>query len=413
MRIIKLALLNTLVCSLNADTLSEAFSKAKVDGEFRVVHYSRDADNSIIFAKANGTALGGNLGISTKSINNIKTNLRFYTTNKIDGSDAELSNTNLVDGTDSYSVVGEANIEYDDGTNMLRIGRQTLYTPLVASDDARVIKDFFEAVNFSTLIVPKTKLSALYIKRNSGMDNGAKKSDFVSMSKTLGTSYDEGMAVFGLENNSIKDLTLQAWYYDSIKLVDMFYYDASYKFDFSKDKSLKLEAHYWNIKSKSEYEVDTGKKIDYNYGGARASFTNGDLLLQLAKEQINYKDNTVGIHTSWGMYTEYTYGYLMGSGIYGATNGIGGEYVTKVDATKFTLRYDITNDVDIYIGYNIYDANNDAFMSDMNLLDLYIGFPCQLVDNAKYSLLYENWDSDGDNIMVDNNLLRLKYTYSF
>lgn len=80
---------------------------------------------------------------------------------------------------------------------------------------------------------------------------------------------------------------------------------------------------------------------------------------------------------------------------------------------KFTLRYDVTKDVDIYIGYNIWNGNNDAFMSDMNLLDLYIGFPCQLIDNAKYSLLYENWNSDGNNIMVNNNLLRLKFTYTF
>ena len=252
------------------------------------------------------------------------------------------------------------------------------------------------------------------------MDNGdsnynqtVSKKDFVSMSKTLGTSYDEGMVAFGLENSSIENLKLQAWYYHALKLVDMFYYDASYVINLSKESSLTIEAHYWNIKSKSEYEKDTAQKIDYNFGGARVSYQQGDLLLQIAQEQINYKDKTVGIHTAWGMYSEYTYGYLMGSGIYGAANGFNGEYITKVDATKLTLRYNIAKDIDTYIGYNIYDGDNDDFMSDMNLLDLYIGFPCQLVDNAKWSLLYENWDSDGNQIMVDNNLLRLKLTYPF
>jgi len=406
-------LATSLLYTLQADKLSEAFTEATVDGEIRSVYYSRDAKNSIVFGEAAGAAVGGNLGISTKAINNIKFNARVYTTHAINGSGPKLSNTNLVDGTDNYTILGEINLEYNDGTHMLKIGRQSLNTPLVMSDDARIVKDLFEAANFSTKIIPDTTLRALYIKRNSGMDNGASKSDFVSMSKTLGTSYDEAMAVYGIENSSIPDVTLQAWYYDSFKLVDMFYYDVSYKTNLSKDMSFQLQGHYWTIKSKSQYEADTGKKIDYNYGGVRASFVNKGLTLQIAQEQINYEDKTVGIHTAWGMYTEYTYGILMGSGIYGATNGIGGQYVTKVDATKLTFKYDFSNGINTYVGYNIYDANNDAFMSDMNLLDIYVGFPCQLIDNGSWALLYENWDSDGNNIMVDNNLLKLKFSYKF
>ena len=418
MNIVVILSATALLCSLQADKLSEAFSQAKVDGEIRSVYYSRDAQNSLIFGKAAGAALGGNLGISTKPIYNIKFNARFYTTNAISGSGDKLANTNLVDGTDNYSILGEANLEYNDGTHMLKIGRQALLTPLVYSDDARIVKDLFEAANFSTKIIPDTTLRALYITKNSGMDNdftglGLGKDNFVSMSKTLGTSYDEAMAVFAIENSSIPNLTLQAWYYNSFKLVDMFYYDASYKTNFSKDMSFQLQGHYWTIKSKSEYEVDTGKKIDYNYGGVRASFVNKGLTLQLAQEQINYENKTVGIHSAWGMYTEYTYGILIGSGIYGATNGIGGQYITKVDATKLTLKYDFGNDINTYLGYNIFDGDNDDFMSDMNLLDVYVAFPCQLMKNGKWALLYENWDSDGNNILVDNNLLKLKFTYTF
>jgi len=414
--IITLAML--LALTAQADTLSDAFAEAKVDGEIRSVHYSRDATNSPIFGEASGTALGGSLGISTKAINNITFNTRFYTTNAISGSGTKLANTNLVDGTENYTILGEMNLEYDDGTNMLKVGRQALATPLVYSDDARMVKDLFEAASFSTKIIPDTTLRALYIHRNSGMDNdfagnNLGKSNFVSMSKTLGTSYDEGMAVLAIENSSIPDVTLQAWYYDSFKLVDMFYYDASYKTNISKDMSFQLQGHYWTIKSKSEYEIDTGKKIDYNYGGVRASFINDGLTLQVAQERINYEDQTVGIHTAWGMYTEYTYGILMGSGIYGALNGFGGQYITKVDATKLTLKYDFGNDINTYIGYNIFDGNNDAFMSDINLLDVYLAFPCQLIKNASWALLYENWDSNGNKIMVDNNLLKLKLTYKF
>ena len=408
---------------LQAETLQEALKQAKVDGEVKVVHYSRDATNSAIFGKANGTAIGGNIGLSTHAINNVTFNTRIYTTNalrQISGNASELANTNLVNGTKNYVLLGEINLAYDDGVNALVVGRQALHTPLVGSDDARVVKDLFEAVNFSTKLVPDTTLHALYIHKNSGMDNGdsnynsaVNKNQFVSMSKTLGASYDKGMAVLGIENSMLENLKLSMWYYDSFDLVKMLYYDAAYTFPLADEKSFTLEGHYWTIKSKSRYELDTNKKIDYNYGGVRANYKDGGLLLQIAREHIHYADKTVGIHTAWGMFTEYTYGYLIGSGIYGAINGFGGQYITKLDASKLTLRYDFGNGVDIYTGYDIYKGDNDAFMSDMNLLDLYVGFPCQLVKNAKWGLLYEYWDSGTNNIMVDNNLLRLKFTYSF
>ncbi len=425
MKKIKILLITALVGSLQADALSTAFSEAKVDGEIRVVHYSKSSDESknkfgdTIFSKSSGVAIGGNLGISTAPINDFKANFRFYTTNPINADDELMPGTYLVDGTKGYSIIGEANLEYDNGTTMFKAGRQSLKTPLVASDDARVVKDLFEAVHVSNKSIPDTTLHALYIHRNSGMDNGSSNfnpdvsaKDFVSMSKTLGTSYDKGMAVLAVENTSITDVKLSAWYYHGIDLVDMYYFDASYSTKIS-DVNLKLEGHYWEIKSQDEYEVDTSKKIDYNYGGVRATAAYEDYVFQLAQEQINYEDETVGIHTAWGMYSEYTYGFLMGSGIYGALNGMGGDYVKKVDATKVTAIYNFTKDIMLYGSYNWWRTDNDNFQSDLDTIDILVAWPCQFVDNGKWQVIYENWNSDSNNIMVDNNLVKAKFTYTF
>ena len=425
MKIISLLLTITLVCSLEADVISTAFSEAKVDGEIRVVHYSKSSDESknkfgdTIFSKSSGVAIGGNLGISTAPINDFKANFRFYTTNPINADDELMPGTYLVDGTKGYSIIGEANLEYNNGTTMFKAGRQSLKTPLVASDDARVVKDLFEAIHISNKSIPDTTLHALYIHRNSGMDNGSSNynsavssKDFVSMSKTLGTSYDKGMAVIAIENKSIKDVKLSAWYYHGINLVDMYYFDASYSTKIS-DISFKIEGHYWEIKSQDEYEVDTSKKIDYNYGGVRATVVYDKYVFQLAQEQINYEDETVGIHTAWGMYSEYTYGFLMGSGIYGALNSMGGDYIKKVDATKVTAIYNFTKDIMLYGSYNWWRTDNDDFQSDLDTIDILVAWPCQFVDNGKWQVIYENWNSDSNNIMVDNNLVRAKLTYTF
>ena len=407
------------VASIEADTLSDAFKEAKVDGEVRVVHFSRTSDESYIFSKARGTAIGGNLGFATAPVNGFKASARFYTTQPISADKDLMPPTYLVDGTKGYSLLGEGNLEYKNKKVMIKAGRQAIKTPLVASDDARVVKDLFEAVNISTTIIPDTTLHALYIHRNSGMDNGSSNynsevsaKDFVSMSKTLGTSYDKGMAVVGLENKSIDSLKLSAWYYYGIDLVDMYYLDASYAFKLS-DIGFKLEAHYWDIKSQTEYEEDTSKKIDYGFGGARATLAYSDFVVQLAREQINYEEGTHGIHTAWGMYSEYTYGFLMGSGIYGALNGIGGNFLTQIDASKVTLIYNFTKDVMLFGSYNWWRGNKEDFQSDLNVADVLVAWPCQLVDNASWEVVYENWNSDSNNIMVDNNLVRAKFKYIF
>ena len=409
--------------SLHADALSEAFKEAKVDGEIRAVGYARTADDSKIFSEAKGIALGGNLGISTKKINGFGANVRFYTTNPITTDDKLMQHTYLVDNSSGYTIIGEANIEYQNKNFDIKIGRQALKTPLVASDDARVIKDLFEAAKFTTTIIPKTTVNALYISRNSGMDNGASnynpnvsQKDFVSMSKTLETSYDEGMYAIGITHNPTDNIMLNGWYYDGIKLVDMYFIEGSYSNKIG-DSAYKIEAHYWKIKSKKEYNEDTNQKIDYYYAGARGSLIYKKFIFQYAQEHISYKQNTHGIHTAWGMYSEYTYGFLMGSGILGAINGYQNKYITKVDAYKLTGIYNYNSDIMFYMSYNIWRNNNTSLQADMNVFDLLISWPCYLLDNGKWQFIYENWNADENeqnkDVMVDNNLFRVKFTYNF
>jgi len=411
-----------LYSTIFGDTLSEAFKAAEVDGEVRVVYYGRDADNSIL-AKASGVAVGGHLGITTAPIYNTKASVVFYTTNPIDPSTTLMPNTNLVDGTDGYTIVGEANIEYNDGTNMLKVGRQTLATPLVASDDARVIKDLFEAANFTSTILPKTKLHLLYIHRNSGMDNGdsnynpaVSKKDFVAMSTTLNASYKKGMVVVGIENSPVENLKVSAWYYGGLDFINMYYGDASYLYKQSKDLSLKFEGHLWNIKSTSRFDKDredVGRKVDYLFGGVRLSAIYKEYVFQLAQERIDYADKAGSVHTAWGMYSEYTYGFLMGSGMYGALNGYQDSYIQKVDATKLTAIYNFAKGATLYGSYNWWRGDNDAFQSNLDTIDILVTWPCMLVENGRWQVIYENWNSKSNNIMVDNNLARVKYTYTF
>ena len=196
----------------------------------------------------------------------------------------------------------------------------------------------------------------------------------------------------------------------------MFYTDMKHTHKIS-NYNVSLEAHYWKIKSQDKFESDTKKKIDYTYGGARLSVNYSDFTLQLAQEKISLEKDTYSIHTSWGMYSEYTYGFLMGSGIYGALNNALTTKVTTVDASKVTAIYSFAKDSILILGYDIFSANSKQ-QSDMNLFDILVAWPCQLVENGSWQVIYENWDvkkEDKSTIstMVDNNLVRAKFSYKF
>ena len=407
----------SLLCA--AQSIDEAFTKAHFDGEFRIVHYSRSSDKSPIFPKAAGQTIGGDLGFTTQSYKNLKASARLYTAQKLFVDDRFTPSTYLLDGTKSFSILGEANLAYDTKAHHIKIGRQSIRTPLVSSDDSRSIKDLFDAQVYENRSFKKTTLSLIHLNSSSGMDNGSgnynsavSRSDFVSMSKTLGTSYDDGMFALGIKSQSIKDVGFKLWYYDMPKTLSMLYADFDYHASLY-GHPLILEGHAWQITSKTAYTQDTGKKIDYLYSGFRLNYLFRRHVFHIAKEQIDYQAGTHGIHTAWGMYSEYTYGFLMGSGIYGALNGFNGMEIRRVDAIKAAWIYKFNQKTLLYVSYNWWLSDNDALQSNLKAFDLLLSWPCKKLKNSNWQLVYENWESQSQNIMVDNNLLRLTFTYRF
>ena len=141
--------------SLNAaEDLSSMFTEGKISGQVRMFYIDRQYQGSSgKDTHRNSTAIGGHLKFETADYKGLSLGTAFYTTNSLsifnyDNVDPSL----LGEGGDNYSILGEAYINYDMSSlgtkTTAKLGFQRYDTPMMGSDDARMIPNTFEAYKF-------------------------------------------------------------------------------------------------------------------------------------------------------------------------------------------------------------------------------------------------------------------------
>ena len=158
-RLIKLSLASVLAIaslqaaevSKDANDLESMFANGKVSGQIRTFYIDRAYQGSAgKDTHRDSTAIGGHIKYETATYNAIKLGAAFYTTHKVDLNQHGTEDPSLLGlDWDSYSILGEAYLgldfsEYGSKTNA-KLGLQRYDTPMVGSDDARMIPNTFEA----------------------------------------------------------------------------------------------------------------------------------------------------------------------------------------------------------------------------------------------------------------------------
>lgn len=197
--------LTSLVTSMSADNLSDAFTNGKIKGEIKSVY-----SNSNFLGKTKSddiTTVGGSLGYITGDFYGFKA-----------GSTAQVSHVvsenknNSVFASDldaSGAVLSEIYIDYKLANTSAKAGRQFIYTPLVSSAiDGRssesLVKDSFEAYMITNTDLPDTTIVAAYIDKYQGKASAGNIGNF--------EQYEDGAYTIYTKNTSLKNITLQAQY---------------------------------------------------------------------------------------------------------------------------------------------------------------------------------------------------------
>jgi imipenem/basic amino acid-specific outer membrane pore len=444
--------------SFAASDLAGAFKEGKASGQIRAMYMSTDYSKSVADGAASDNsafAVGGKLKYETASLYGISLGTAFYTTQDLGtkNKDGAKVDPYTFDGSTpnqkSYSLLGEAYVVGQFAKTTVKVGRQTIDTPLAGSDDIRMIPNLFEAALVINTDVPDTTLIGGYVSRMAGLDSHADtvsggynaRTGFQSMSRAalggladdaLSSGHkvgDKGVYVAAVVNSSIKDLTLQAWDYDALDVVNAIYLQADYKLGLGKDMALNLAGQYYNMdglgQTKDMLKALGLGKLNYSVYGAKASLeTPLGLTPYLAYNKVSeQKDNGGGTYVfgAWGGYPEFaigeetwynSFGSVLGAGT-AASQNLNGAQVWKA-GVDYSLSQLGLGDRTIGAAYTSFDLKNQyngGVDADTKVWDVKYTCKGALVKNLDATLLYESADSK--NNLLDNKKLKAVFNYNF
>lgn len=171
----------------------------------------------------NEVALGGMLHYDSASWSGIRTGATLHTTQGYGKStEAKYFVPFFDSNNDNYSILSELYLKGTWSNTEVVLGRQALETPFADSDDIGMIPNRFGAITVINKDIDYTTITFGHIRSWSGVDSDEPHA-FTKMNG------NDGVQVFGVAYEGIKDIILSGWYYHGNDLMDIGYAQASYE----------------------------------------------------------------------------------------------------------------------------------------------------------------------------------------
>ena len=435
-----------------AEDLRSMFSEGKVSGQIREFSISRSVDDTRVDKDdytRNANAIGGYLKFETADYKGLSLGTALYTTNGF-GLDSPRDDYSEVDPTllgkdnESFSMLGEAYLQFKYDNTTFKAGRQKLNTPMAGADDARMIPNLFEAYVLTNTDLADTTLLAAHVTKfaqgtfgraygvgsllgatsgYSAVDASNQVGDFENMGTyALGES-TSGVSILSATYTGVKGLKVQLWDYYAHDIVNIIYGQVDYSWNCLLTDSVKPFASAQFIK-----EDDIGDKqlkaiggdgeIDSFYYGLKfgakvENFTAYVAYSETGKNSATDKVNGAyqnAIISPWGGMPAFTQGMV--------TRHV---FLAGTKATKIAASYNWKNfgpdlkTVLYYADYNM-DKNNGYTNGDTDEAGFDIIYNTSFVKNLQLRLrgnfsndFYE--DAAGDSVSWDE--YRFIANYSF
>lgn len=272
----------------------------------------------------------------------------------------------------------------------LKIGRQSLDTPLAFTETWGVDRNTFEAAVLINQSIPDTTLVATSIGKSNGSaddrtsaresgiasilnggtglnlnDLSLTAAGYVAADGTFSTFGSQGTYAFGVVNNSIKPLTLQAWYYDMVQLAEAYWLQADLNID-----GILAGVQYANTQADTGANLGTlgviGATEDTTAWSAMVGYDMKDVVKVKAAYSDVDEDGLLGVaNTATGsvatlggqskLYTEMWWNY---------------GYVSAVGAESFSLTAETTVAGDIALLAGYYNADIKTAAADKEMSEI-------------------------------------------
>jgi hypothetical protein len=226
----------SLVAALLVGSSAFAIDNVKFAGDAKLFYSTDDSDVGI-FAKeqAVGQAALG-FGVTADLNENVTTGAHLTALSTL-GLEGQLVNGvwEGTNGVDDYYWMDEAWLAATLGKTTVKVGRMQLDTPLVFSESWSIATNSFEAAAVVNQDIADTTLVGAYVGGSNGsVENGTGGFVIAGVNANGTTNFSQfhsGAFAAGVVNNSVKALTLQAWYYNATHILGAYWLQADISVD--------------------------------------------------------------------------------------------------------------------------------------------------------------------------------------
>ncbi len=230
------------------DTIKSMFSDGKVSGQVRTI-YAGYRQKKVGVDDTYATAIGGILKYELAELKGFNAGVAFYTSHDISFATGSGVNQNneLSSTSGKYTDMSEAYLNYKHKNLNIRVGRQSLDTPLADSDDIRMIQNSFNAYILSYNYEGFDFIGG-HLNSWQGVDAGLESGwqDIGSHGANFGgISYNDG-------------LELGVWYYNITGELNAVYLEFGGNYEINNDVQIHAMTQYLNEKEldKSGFGAD-------------------------------------------------------------------------------------------------------------------------------------------------------------
>lgn len=357
------------------------------------------------------------LGLESNLVSNTWSNVHGVTANAAGGFSGGYQ-------LDDAMYIGELWVAGSAFDTTLKVGRQALDTPLAFTETWGIDQNTFEAAVVINQSIPDTTLVGAYVGKSNGSADDvttnltintitAAQAGYVAEGGKFNTFGTDGVYVAGLVNNSIKPLTVSAWYYSLQQMAEAYWIQADLNID-----GILAGAQYTQVDAD---KLISGVDEDKAYAVMLGYEAKDVATIKLAYSSVD-DEGTIGVAN-----------VATGSGVATARNGSGAQSklytemwwaygnVSQIGADSYSVTVDGTvAGVDLLAGYYAADinvaagstinANADAEVTEIALVASKSFGPL----DTSLALIF---DSIEDKVTpandVDANHLQVYLTYNF
>jgi hypothetical protein len=351
-----------------ADNLSTMLSEGEVSGQIRAFHVDREYQGtSGNDTHRNATAIGGHLKFVTDEFNGFSAGVAVYGTNGLflhSPRDNYSKNDMTLTGKDnkSYAILGEAFLEYKSGNTGFKGGRIKYDSPMMGTDDVRMLPNLFEGYFLTNKDIKDTTVSIGHVTRfaqgtfgrvyNGGLLSATSGYSAVDSRDNAGYFTDigeytvgkrtDGVTVASAIYTGVKDLKVQLFDYYAHDIVNTIYADVNYKMSMGDIKPFVAAQFIKQDDIGDSLMKDTALggngDIDSFYWAAKVGAKYNGFTAYIAHSQTTDNDATDASYTnaivsSWGGMPAYTQGMVTRH-----------QFLAGTDATKVAASYSFKED---------------------------------------------------------------------